>query len=371
MKTRKQKVICRFLCMVVSIFLLASFFVVPVSADVDELTQVTISNILYKYGMGAGGNYDPDYLPYPNLVIFSSSFNTFTVLDQMTSGLGDFYPNSIWTTIYSMTYDFNLENCSEYNYGVYYINQLFDDNVVRSFAKGDTVFLDPGEIPIWVYGDFSITKCRFTLRDEGSSDDFNYGSVIASTDIISCDLVEDSDLFIFDQLSFSFSRDVESSNLCLCFEFLVSDPTDEIQIEIEAFDVSFKFGSGVSPNYPIYPAAPGEDQINGLGSKEDQLLNDSAAGLQEGINSIGKVNSILSGGRGVNGTDLHLAAFATNLSGIMGRIADINGIGDLVYISLSLGLFASLFGLAGSIISAADRKAGHAKREAARSASKK
>lgn len=69
--------------------------------------------------------------------------------------------------------------------------------------------------------------------------------------------------------------------------------------------------------------------------------------------------------------NLNLVAFTGAFNKIMDRIVLIPGLNPLVSISLSLGLFASLFGLAGSIISAASRGSGQAQREAQREARKK
>lgn len=368
MKTRKQKVISRILCMVVSIFLLTSFFVVPVSAEQDYFTTTFVQDV---------ENFDTSY------------FRTFAVggydeVNKKTSKEGLSADSATSYGEAHIEYQFDYQNSINQGISVLYLgastlhNTEIDSSQTFYFQKGDTAWLSPGWLHIGIKGDqFAIMNFRFVLRESRSTAagdrQVHYGRVIAQSEVINTRIDDNGNGHLqFDSVSFEFLESISTTSLTLCLELFSSSyhNYDRIVFFLQN-EFYLNYGAGKNPNYPIYPNAPGGDEIGGLGSKEDQLLNDSSAGLQEGVNSIGKVNGLLSGGKGVNGTDLHLAAFATNLSGIMERIAGINGIGDLVYISLSLGLFASLFGLAGSIISAADRKAGQAKREAAHSANKK
>lgn len=366
MKTRKQKVISRILCMVVSILLLASFFVVPVSAA-DLLSNVVISNIMYDYG---GDSHDSDQLPYESLNVFYMPYDLlFTSYNNTTSSnassLNPLYIDN--TRNQYMEFTFADVDPNNYHFGVYYINQLFDDGVNRTFAKGDTLFIDGGFFGCWTFDDARLTQFRFTLRELGDSGTFSYGRVVASTDVINFNITEDSEGFDYDHLAFNFSQDITSPDLCLCFEFKADLPDTDFIVGFESTEFIIQFGDGVSPNYPIYPSAPGGDDIAGLGSAEQELLDSSAAGLDEGVFIIGNIGNLINGSR----AGIDLVAFLGAFNGMMDRLFVIPGVNPLVYISLSLGLFGSLFGLAGSIISAASRGSGQAKREAERESRKK
>ena len=78
MKTRKQKVISRILCMVVSILLLASFFVVPVSAEQNYYISKIEQNV---------SSYDTSYFRVFECINASdySSMNTKTFSDGVSS----------------------------------------------------------------------------------------------------------------------------------------------------------------------------------------------------------------------------------------------------------------------------------------------
>lgn len=360
MKTRYQKVICILAC----VFLIASFFAVPVYA-LDEYTIISIQNIIYDYGMGAGGNYDPDFRPYTNLYGYEylSNYTSFSVLNSRTSSNG-LSPSDILTDDDFMLYNFSDVFTPSYRkfYFIYYINQIFDDTVVRQFESGDTFYLDVGTFEFWPYGG-DVLRYRFTLRDAGDDFSFSFGNVVAYTDVIEHLITEDDGVVDYNALKFTFRETVSSNTLCLCLEFDVDIHIfSELQFDIPLTNFDLFFGSGVSPNYPIYPSAPGGDSVSGLGSAEHELIGTQQQGINTGLSVMGDTSSVLSD---LNAS-LQLGAFTTQLSGILDRVVSIPGIDALVQVSLALGLFASLMALSASIVSAADRKAGLAKREANR-----
>lgn len=370
MKTRKQKVICRVLCMVVSILLLASFFVVQVSAEVDQLSTVILKNELYSYEADGGGdNPDSSDRPFPSLRFHNASKSApFSVLNNLTSF--DFkWPSDVYTGRNYMYFEFDkefLDLPSNYSaYYVYYINQLFDDGVVRSFSEGDTCFISPGTFDAIPDDDCYFTSYRFVLREDGDSYGFDYGKVVASTKSYSIDVGSDDDGIVYDdRLALNFTSDVKSNTLCLCLELKVESFEDFFTFNVWQNSVEVSWGPGVSPNYPIYPSAPGGSDVGDYGSAEQEVIQSQEQGITEGLDSISNAENVL--------TDLDvnfkLDTFSVTLINIMNRIGNVPGFDSLVHISLSLGLIASFLSLTGAIISAADRKAGQAQREAQREA---
>lgn len=366
MKTRKQKVICRVLCMVVSIFLLASFFVVPVMAEVDKLSAVKLENIMYDYGPDQGGL---DQRPYLSVYLGTFGANmAWNSFNRVTSSNDSWrLPKSIVNDDSYMTFSYRFNPDTSNLKLVYYINQLFDDGVIRSFSKGDTCYIEPAYLGVWFDTDSEFTEYRFTLRDNGDPYSFSFGSVVASTDVISVNFDDGDEGIDFDRLPFTFANDIQSNSLCLCIEFTCLSNELDFSVSFEAGYFSVQYGSGVSPNYPIYPAAPGGNDVGNYGSAEQELIQSQEQGLSQGANSMQSAGSNLQS----LSSDLKLMSFVPVLSGALDKIATIPGIMPLVNISLSLGLFASLMGLAASIVSAADRRAGQAKREAQRESRKK
>lgn len=366
MKIRKQKVISRILCMVVSIFLLASFFVVPVAA-LDQMTTVTIQNILYEFG---GDDNDPDQRPYSSANGFGQNSRkpSFSALNNVQSGSNHaFDALGVYVESDTIFFDFYADQF-DYYFLIYYINQVFDDGVTRNFSQGDTFFIENGHIGVWTTDPSSMSQCRFVLRDFGNDYSFDYGRVVAYTDVFDINVTEDGDGIDYDRLSFNFREDVTSDSLCLCVEFLCDlDGGNLFQVLFEQDNYRLSFGPGVSPNYPIYPSAPGGDDIGHLDSQEQQLLQDSQAGLDAGVDVMENTGNLITDLE----ADLNLVAFTGALNQILNRIVLIPGLDPLVHISLSLGLFASLFGLAASIISAASHRSGQAASESKRESRKK
>lgn len=359
MKTRRQKVFA----ILSACFLCASFFAVPVSAA-DQLTTVAVENIIYEYGMDHTGSGELDVRPYSSFYLYEPTFSniSFSLFDTYTAFIERFLIDSplISTSGSSyMGFEYPSLNPSLNHFGIYFINNLFDDGVVRTFSRGDTVFLDSSFFPILLYDGARLTNYRFTIRDYGDPYNFYFGNVVASTDIISANVTDEDSGFDYDRLAFNFNNTVSSSELCLCLEFQLDIVQDELYFEIEKTSLTFQFGAGVSPDYPIYPSAPGGDDVGNLDSAEQELIQ----GSQQGLNNA--ADNFASFGDRIRSFSTCFIRIANYLNRIVGNTPYL----DLVlWISLSLGIYASLLGLAGAIVSASDRKAGREAAAAARTA---
>lgn len=364
MKARKQKVI-RIGCIIVSIFLLASFFALPVMAEVDNLSSVEVENDIY-FSVGSDEEVSSQR-PYTPFYVGYFTKNQLTGYDDLTSAYWS------WTQAtdgmmnsnggYFDFWDAPVNQSGRTLKAVYYINQLFDDYAVRTFREGDTMFIGAeGWLGTWFDTITEFVDYRFTLRDNGDDYMFSFGRIVAYTDTVTLDneTVEDDAGFDYPGLVFKFNQEVTSSTLCLCLEFTITNEVTDLVFNIDPVNILIKFGSGVSPNYPIFPAAPGGDDVGNYDKAEQQLVQSQQQGLSQGAQAIQGAGSSLN----ALSNDLKLMSFVPVLSGMLDRIVQIPGINALVNISLSLGLFVSLLGLAASIVSAADRKVGQAKREA-------
>lgn len=111
--------------------------------------------------------------------------------------------------------------------------------------------------------------------------------------------------------------------------------------------VTFGYGSPSSPDYPSY-VAPDDGNMGALEDTEDQLLQGSEQGLNNATETFTNFGS----------TIMQFEQGMVLISQMMTRLTgNIPLVGAIVTISMSLGIFASLLGLAGAIVSAADRKA--------------
>lgn len=368
MKTRKQKVISRIFCMVVSILLLASFFVVPVSAADGQYYT-------FRPSLDPEDNFS--YLYYQH----NSSFDNFPL---------DYTPFSFWDKIEPVdadgdyaSFEFKFDSDTGYNYLLYPlgVSSLSSDGSSIVLTSDSTAFLEDGRFYLSVYGEdtefVAAIKARFTVRDcipipnpDGGIDGNLFGVVYGETDIFDIYVSPNTKpYFNYPRLDITFNNDV-ATPVMLCLELLISaaDPYEVKIVDMETNTAKLFYGGGTSPNNPVFPSAPGGDLISGLGSSEQELLDSSAAGLDEGVSIMSGIGNFLGNTR-AGGLDLVM--FTASFNTIMNSLVDIPGINSLVMISLSLGLFGSLFGLAGSIISASSRRSGQAKREAQREARKK
>ena len=122
---------------------------------------------------------------------------------------------------------------------------------------------------------------------------------------------------------------------------------DSTTFNIVNADFSLSCGSSGSPEAPAY-SAPDGGSVSDLGSAEDSLTNSA----QDGIDKAGEAFA---------GVDNNLSGYLNGLlmcSRIMGAaMIKLPWLGSVIEISLALGLFASLLGLAAALIGASDRRA--------------
>ena len=367
MKTRKQKVISRIFCMVVSILLLASFFAVPVSAADGQYYTFRPSldpdhNFSYLYFINAPTANFP--LTFPCLYFWEKI--------EPVDADGDY-----------ASFEFKFDTDNGYNYLLYPlgISTLSTDGSSITLKSDSTAFLEAGRFYLSVYAEdtelVAAIQARFTIRDcvpisnpDGGIDGNVFGTVYGETDIFDIYVSPNTKpYFNYPRLDFSINEEVITP-VMLCLELMISaeDPYSVKIIDMETNTAKLFYGGGTSPNNPVFPSAPGGDLVSGLGSAEQDLLDSSASGLDEGVSIMSGIGNFLGNTR-AGGLDLVM--FTASFNTIMNSLVDIPGINSLVMISLSLGLFGSLFGLSASIISASSRRSGQAKREAQRVARKK
>lgn len=224
----------------------------------------------------------------------------------------------------------------------------------------DTLFLESGRFYVQIETSLdAIIKARFTIRPvyntlpNGNS---TFSSVYATTDYIDVTISGSKSYFDYPMLNFAstgYFEDGVVTPVFLCVEFVFStaEPLDITILNVEATTARLFYGSGTSPNNPIYPPADGGN-VGNLDSAEQELIGSQQQGLDNTGAVIGNAENVI---LDLN-TDLHLGAFVQALNPILDKIVTISGFDALVNMSLALGIFASLLSLSASIIGASDRK---------------
>lgn len=353
MKTRRKKIICKIISFLACVLFCASFFCIPVSA-------ATVTKVTFQ----------------PPMPGFADEMNFFRVSLGTPSNFTLLSDNN-WSSLYSPTtiswiggnsnpqgviYSFNKPNASS-NTGVvsFWLGQ--SKFGLTSYSSSDIVYLNAGTFKLLLDSGSAnrLQGYRFSLRAINS--DGSIGKVVAYTDLFSPILIAGpatEKTISYPQLSFTFSQSVTSSGLALCLDVGVlfnhtSGTTYSAGISATS-SFTVVYSNGPDPNLPTY-TPPDQGGVGDLDNTEGELLD----GSQEGMDVATDFFSDLSG---------NLSSYATafvRISEILNRlVGSVPLFGVLVSISLTLGLFTSLLGLAGSIVSAADRRAGREAREAAR-----
>lgn len=344
-KTRYQKVICILAC----VFLIASFFAVPVSAaevyDVRFVTPLPGETSLFRVGPGSHDDWDPSYNMY-----WSELSPPKEVID-----IGP----SVDPSGASYKFDWFASN-----QGVVSFWLGTSKFGVDRYQTSDVIWLDSGRfslrVPDGTYVLFN--QYRFSLRPV--YEDYSVGPVIASTDVQEFTLSgigQSSTTVSYPRLSFTINDSVNAVGLVLCLDVNGSSMDSFNQI-IGIFEDVFTlhYANGSDPNLPTYNP-PDEGDLGNLESTEDELLQGSQVGLSLGANAFNTLGERL----------YDFNAFFVRCTNMLTKLSvGIPHLSALVWISMSLGLFASLLGLVGSIVSAADRKAGREASSAARQAQK-
>lgn len=345
MKTRKQKVICILAC----VFLLASFFVVPVSAAEDY------STVVFKYPLD-GSEFNENYFGF---VRKEDTLNT-QVWDKFrrpsSSVYGLYNPSSgdsFWLKTYYFTWpdDYGNQGYTSFFLGASSFG-------VTSYSTADTIWIDQFRFAVMLgqaYSSFS--QYRFCFRD--ITDGNTIGSVVGysawenfSFSTTSADAIR---YITSPQKSMEIINAGDYDGLAFFIEFNCSSMNSAFAIGIQDTGIAVNYGRGSNPNYPVFnaPTPDDENQIGGYIYQESQLMQNNSDNLTSGRMQFSQSMNII-GGLFSNGL--------VTAANVISRFLNIGTLYALTNVSLGLGLFASLLGLAASIVGAADRRAAAASR---------
>ena len=345
MKTRRQKVFAT----LIACLLCASFFVVPVSAE----TQ-------YDFSI-----YAPEYSDNYYFRVIDGDINYTNLLNQRTWWHMDepeavmYYDDEDYTV-----YDFYIPNSKNNGLCAVWLGN-FRIAEEHRYQTSDTIWIDPGRLLLGSDRDyFSVNYMRFSLRYVTST---GVQAVFAATDWQSISIGSFNERLVeieYPRMNFEIYDNCTAIGLVLCVDFAVSalDGSTEKMIVVTPNDFKIHYSVGTGPNTPIYPA-PDQGNIGQMESAEDQLMQGGQAGIDAGADTFTQFTQEFN--------QPSLARCFVKISDIFVRLSGLPQMNTLVHISLSLGLFASLLGLAGSIVSAADRKAGREAAAAARASKSK
>lgn len=141
--------------------------------------------------------------------------------------------------------------------------------------------------------------------------------------------------------------------LCIDFQFDVSDPNGEfdstqaVNFNVVDGQVVCNYANQNSPDLPLYDGPTDTGKVDELDVLDQEVL----AGVQDGMDTWNDLSGDLGNSLATFRSGLH---FVTNILNI--PLQDNIVIRDFVQICLSLGISASLLGIAGSIIGAAARR---------------
>lgn len=356
MKTRRQKdvlkYIRKYIAVALCIILCASFFVVPVSAaeDYSVVFESPTSTNPYLFAVGAGTVSDP-----------SPTEDASWADLQVAKDTRAFYYNDVYAVAY--TFDW-----IEANQGIVSFDIGSADFGLEFYTMDNVAWLDPGKFTLEVVEEdyISFYNYRFVLRP--CYDFYDYGPVIAATDIQSFymnGLSQDYVTVSYPRLDFKFRDSASSPQLELILEVFGSSLIPENRVIVSYEDkYTMHYAPTISPNIPLFPSAPGQGEIDNYSDSEQALIGSQASSMQQGLDSMNNVGNSLSSMTSL----FDFGRLTLMLGNIMDRLMLIPGFSNLVNISLGLGLFASLLSLSAAIVSASDRKAEQANREAARAA---
>lgn len=241
------------------------------------------------------------------------------------------------------------------------VSSLTSDGSSVLMSAEDTLYLEAGRFYVQIDTEMdAIVSARFTIRPVYNTTPdgvTSFSSVYASTDPIDIYISETSKGYFdyptmyFNDTGYFDGGVLTPVYLCVEFVFSTAEHLDITILNIEAITSRLFYGSGTSPNNPIYPPADGGN-VGNLDSAEQELINSQLQGLDNTSTVIGNADNIMVD---LN-TDLQLGAFVQALNPILDKITTISGFDALVNMSLALGIFASLLSLSASIIGAGDRR---------------
>lgn len=321
--------------------IIVSSLVIPVTADtINEttFTQNIVSTNTSRFRYKTG-------LPYSASSLTGFNNLGYSALQQASTAV----PSGPQTIDYSFT--------ATGNFGaVVYIasGNLAGTDGTHTYKTGDTCFIKSGYIAVscdtaGIYG-YRLTLRKY-IASAGTDPDVRWGAVVATTQQVR---LNGDGIVAHDQLTLTFNQEVTTEYLVLCLEIacLNSSTTGGELVVMMENEFVVAYGVGKDPNYPIYGGASGKDEFNNFGNAEHEVLDSQQAGIDAGKGAMS------SAGAGLNTLDseVNLLAGTALISGYLTRITGAVGLWPLVEISIALGLFASLLGLAGSIVTAKDSK---------------
>lgn len=353
MKTRSQKVICILAC----IFLLASFFVVSVSAE-EEDVQSKVFEISYNRGLYR------DYLAHCK---GTESVNGFDLMsgESFFDCIESVYGDTV--TVGSSDYDYiqyslagddifsrNFDNMISYAYAESYISSAGIDWF--NFRLYDVSFRFHCSIKMM------FSKIRFSLRTYDPktkqvglllavSDSFELGDLTGSDNGSMYRFVNTSSIN-FKNTSLNSVAVYPYSVLCVDLLFTASPPAENYYIAFDMDSTFFvqQYKEATGPNQVFIPGL--DDPIYRM---PDNSIAEDMLQIQEGVlGSSGDMNDMLSSV--VDDYEVGLNDFASGLQSVSLLLdyvtKDLPFLNYVLIISLALGLFSLFFGIVGSSVSA-------------------
>lgn len=334
MKTRRQKV---FAILVACLFC-ASFFCFPVSAATTYDAVFTVPNEGSENFMRVG--------PGRDKIFDQTAVLSWSQLSPPTSWV----PIGPAVDPSGVSYNFDFYNYENTSVVSFWIGQ--SSYGLERYQKSDVVYIDPGYFTLQVPSGLYVTyfNYRFSLRIINS--DHSIGEVIASTsinDMALSGIGQNSLTVYYPKMPFTFSKSMNGIGLLLVLEVSGSGlyPSGQI-IGIFSDDFSVHYSDGPDPNLPTYDP-PDQGSIGDVDDLESDILDGSQVGLDSVAGQLDS-SSLTEAVTDFQWAFVHISRFMTRLSG------NIPYLDAVIYISISLGLLATLVALSGAIVTASDRR---------------
>lgn len=336
MKTRRQKV-CAIL---VTLFLCASFFAVPVSAA-EDYTSVT-----FQFPMAETN--------YFGFALYENSFNNNSFAQYRDPA----YVSDVGTYV---NYEFELPSSYVSNgVGTAFCALVlgiskFDQT---AYLTDHTFWVNPFTFSYRFDQVAGIHAYRVSLRQMDLTSGVTY--IVGSSDWVSYPGASSGKVEVAQTMVPILKDYIPTNNagLALCLDFQMEAPAQgAIYFRFEVLDsaVIANYASQPSPNIPSFTPPSGTDILDENSGLEQDILNSDT--VQDLETNTAELFSSLDGSL-LNFRDGIL--FATRCMNIyLVPASDEDGwFHDLVQISLALGIVATLLGITGSIIGAAVKRRG-------------
>lgn len=357
MKTRVQKVICVGVC----ILLCASFLIVPVSAA-EESSSSFCTNVYMNQQ------------EYRDVIVWTWGTDHYAPFDDLAHVDWDTLSedNDELVTVHYDSYDFVYYN---YNIDVrppsgvpyFAISYAFIDSYILSKSLDFNFCITAGMFDFFTSTNICVTDIRFSLREFNSSNS-KIGDVVAVSDFYKIGaptgtMTNDYDVQIAAggpiRLRNTTGFNVAPGCTVLCIDLKVvpltlSKPFSvgiDLNSKFSFWQTSNVYGPQEAPYYPElsepFFKGPDNSDFNGLLSVQDGVLGNYSDGGST-------LSSLFSD---FQSSFAKFAGGLRNVSSLLAYIVDgFPMMSPLISMSLMLGLFSFIMGLAGSIASAAGRR---------------